>query len=548
MLNWKPWQQIAFLAYLFLLNAIVLGTLAFLLLNRSPSPSPQPTLVAIATLPGEVSGDPETMLVSPPSTENQTFPTTTPTHTPHPTASPTHTPQPTATPTHTPRPTASPTHTATPTPRPTATPTNTATHTPTPTATPTNTATHTPSPTAPPTHTATHTPRPTATPTSTATDTPQPTATPTNTASYTPSPTATPTSTHTPRPAATPEIAAATNNPGPWSGGRPSTPLAVAASLLNSNSNPAQPIRPDQAPTSLVDAIPLTNGSIALSWPPVDRISHYRIYSDMGSGYGVYIYKAQTLQPAFVDNMLRPGRIYSYQVTRLTAGREAALAQAKLATFGNEVVGGDIEPNPAWPLRVTPAPTALPSNALLLGLVSDHSFTDVFNTLTIVGEVRNDSNLDAGQADIVVTFYDAADAAIGETHGKTLIDAIPPGASSPFYITLTRPAGLASYSLRAIAQPVAPEQGPQLAATEVRPYEDEAGFFHVRGKIENIGDLVAKRTKVAVIIYGRDGQVINVGFSYVKPATLAPGEQGDYEVIFTYYPRQVRQTVIPFEE
>ena len=83
---------------------------------------------------------------------------------------------------------------------------------------------------------------------------------------------------------------------------------------------------------------------------------------------------------------------------------------------------------------------------------------------------------------------------------------------------------------------------------EVRRFEDDAGFFHIKGVIENAGNTVAKRIKVAAVIYGRDNGVINVGFTYVNPPILAPGEQATYEVIFAYYPRYLTQQVIPFEE
>ena len=41
---------------------------------------------------------------------------------------------------------------------------------------------------------------------------------------------------------------------------------------------------------------------------------------------------------------------------------------------------------------------------------------------------------------------------------------------------------------------------------------------------------------------------VNVGFTYLNPPTLAPGERASYEVIFTYFPKYVSQKVIPFEE
>jgi hypothetical protein len=226
------------------------------------------------------------------------------------------------------------------------------------------------------------------------------------------------------------------------------------------------------------------------------------------------------------------------------------LAQADATTFGNDTTAGLASPEQsrAATVVVTPAPTALPPDAVLLGLRSDNNFTDGFNTLTVVGEVRNDSNLDVGQTDIAVTFYDAVGSVIGTANGQAMLEVIPPGEVSPFVITLTRPSGLASYSLRAVARPVAPARGAQLSVIEVKRYEDEAGFFHVRGVIENVGNVISKRTKVAAVIYGRDNRVINVSFTYASPPALRPGERATYDIIFTYYPRYVTQRVIPFEE
>jgi len=270
----------------------------------------------------------------------------------------------------------------------------------------------------------------------------------------------------------------------------------------------------------------------------------------MGTGYGVYVYKARIIEPAYVDELLRSGMAYTYRIAQMEGGREVVLARTETTTFGQRVLVGDgpARQAPVSVVDVAPAPTALPPDAVLLGLVSDNNFTDNFNTLTITGEVRNDSNLDVGRTDITVTFYDTTGSIISTTTGETLLDILPPGETSPFLITLTRPEGLASYSLRAVARPVTPKLSAQLAVVEVRRFEDEAGFFHVKGIIENIGSTVAKRTKVAAIIYGRDRGVINVGFTYVTPPTLAPGGQAIYDVIFTYYPRYLTQRVIPFEE
>jgi hypothetical protein len=324
------------------------------------------------------------------------------------------------------------------------------------------------------------------------------------------------------------------------------TPIAVAAV--------PQARQPEHVPAAAlvpIEAIPLTNGSIALSWEPVAQARQYHIYSDMGTGYGVYIYKNHTtVQPAFVDELLRPGMTYQYQVSHLAGDQEILVGQAQVATFAPQTSSHNSStgPAPAPSAKVTAQPTPLPPDAVLLGLISDHNFTDNFNTLTIVGEVRSDSTTEIGNSDITVTFYDAAGTVLETTHGKTILETIAPGGTSPFLITLTRPAGLASYSLRAIARPISARPKSQLSVTETRRFEDDAGFFHIKGSIKNAGNTTAKRIKVAAIIYGRDSRVIKVNFAYVNPPNLAPGQQGTYDVIFSYYPAYFDQAVVPFEE
>lgn len=583
MLKLKPWQFV-FLGYLLVLNIVAFTTIAYFLINRTlwraqpkpidvaavkPFPSANlPDTLADTPAPDQISDQP----ARPPLSE-MTTPVTLATLTPIPaihippksiptrsgttmtgTASVTNIAPaipaaqdqstPTQPPSATPGATRTPTRISSPTPIPTATPSPTTTSTPLPTLT----ATRTPTPTRTNTPAPTVTPIPTATGTATRTPSPSPTKTPRPSPTLTTTPRLTATSRPTAAVTRTPTIAV-----------RPTvTALAIAAlSAREPLKEPAipssaRPAEPDQQPAGGLDlnAVPLTNGSIALSWTPSDPTRPYRIYSDMGTGYGVYVYKARTTEPAYLDELLRSGMAYTYRITQMEDDREVVLAQAGTTTFGQRVSAGDgpARQTPASVADSAPAPTALPPDAVLLGLVSDNNFTDNFNTLTIAGEVRNDSNLDVGHTDITVTFYDTTGTIISTATGETLLDILPPGETSPFLITLTQPEGLASYSLRAVARPVTPKLSAQLVVVEVRRFEDEAGFFHVKGVVENVGSTVAKRTKVAAIIYGRDRGVINVGFTYVTPPTLAPGEQAAYDVIFTYYPRYLTQRVIPFEE
>lgn len=79
-----------------------------------------------------------------------------------------------------------------------------------------------------------------------------------------------------------------------------------------------------------IEAIPMTNGSIALSWIPINKTARYRVYSDMGTGYGVYILKTETRHPAFLDQWLRRGLSYTYRLAHQTKAGEFTLDEVQI--------------------------------------------------------------------------------------------------------------------------------------------------------------------------------------------------------------------------
>lgn len=303
-----------------------------------------------------------------------------------------------------------------------------------------------------------------------------------------------------------------------------------------------------------MEAIPLANNSISLSWEPVADAVAYRAYSDMGTGYGVYLFKAETEQHTLTDTSLRAGSRYRYRVGSVTVAGEEAIAWATAVTLAYTdpqaresslvVSAGDMsapaapKPTPS-PVRVTPAPTPLPPDTVILGLLSATDYADdLDDTLTIVGEVRNDSHLDVGQAIVTVTFYGTDGQVIDEVSGPTMLRALAPGIRSPFIITLPRPVGLANYSLRATGRPIAlAATNPELNVVNTRRFEDAAGFYHVAGVIENPSDRRVEQARVVVTLYDRGGRVVNVGFAYPQPSSLSPSDRADFDVAFTYYPK-----------
>ncbi len=524
-----PRQWIGVIAVLVTANLIVFGSLIWLVISElEPIPS----------------GPAEVELAASPTMVAQVTPTLRPTFTPTPGAAQ-------------PSPTSTPLPPSTPAPAGTAAATNTLTPTSPPTDTPT------PTDTVAPTNTSTPIPTETATPTSTPTLTP----TLTDTLTLVPTKTATPTPVHTP-------TATRTLTPTPW---------------------------PTVAPVAEVRVLSASSDRIDLRWRP-DTDSEplsYRIYWDMGLGLGLYTYKTGVEETRYSDLNLRPGTTYRYLIAAYDGRREsparevlvttrARPAPAAMATAGptptpqpspsrrptatptptasptpTSTPRPKPTPSPTKQLTATPTsaptprpsptrrrivatPTPLPPDTVLLGLMSSHDYEDDLGFITIVGEVRNDLQMNVGKVLVAATFYNAGGDVIEEASTSTMADILLPGQRSPFALTLPRPADLWEYSLRITARPTLEQPLTGLEVIQSHAYEDGVGFYHVAGEIENAGQRTANRVQVIVTLYDKWGKIVNAGFVYSEPRRVRPGEKAAFDCSFNYYPL-VKEYVIQVE-
>jgi hypothetical protein len=282
----------------------------------------------------------------------------------------------------------------------------------------------------------------------------------------------------------------------------------------------------------------------------------------MGTGYGVYVYKAETTGHELKDTNLRSGLRYEYRVGAVTSIGETAVAWSQAVTpyrlelqtksrSDSEAGGGSGAIQPVRSsVRVTPAPTPLPPDTVILGLLSATDYAnELDHTLTIVGEVRNDSHLDVGETSVSATFYGTDGQVIGEASGSTMLYALAPGVRSPFVITLPQPAGLANYSLRATGRPITlATTDTELNVINTRRFEDTTGFYHIAGVVENRSERRVEGARVIVTLYDRAGRVVNVGFAYPQPSSLPPKDRADFDIAFTYYPKVFSHLAVAIED
>ena len=421
----------------------------------------------------------------------------------------------------------------------------------------------TPTATQRPTFTPTHTPEvwPTATATRTPTITPPPTVT------WTPLPTRTPEATRTPRSTRT-VVSTATEQVG--DADTPTSTLVIQRTSTQTSGTAAVSDRvetqgPMPTSTATVAPVPTTqvmaavaraamvtgneqastmsslnfpSTEVQLSWEPMSAATTYRIYSDMGTGYGVYVFQVETAETRLVQRLARPGYRYAYQIEGIGASGVASRGQVSVVAGVQqvEIVIG-VSPTPT-PEPIPSTATPLPPDLVVLGLLSSNDFIDDVDGKTkIIGEVRNDNSVAVSDAVVTISFYGAEGQIGRELSAPAIQSALGPGERSPFELTTLAPAGAENYSLRSTANPsTSPMETSQLQVVNTRRFEDSTGFFHVSGTVKNAGKRKVNHPRVVVTLYDRRGRVINVGFAYPEPSTLPSLGEGEFDVAFTYYP------------
>jgi len=259
----------------------------------------------------------------------------------------------------------------------------------------------------------------------------------------------------------------------------------------------------------------------------------------------MYTLRGMVRQPRFRDQGLEPAVTYRYLVTTRQNEKESPPALIVVTTSGWPRLWPSLPPafrvtvTPVLPTaRITPRPTPSPTPApIVLDLMAGRDFTDDLGVMHVVGELRNHTDRPVGHIQIVATFYDRAGRVLDKITGSTLLAVIPGGDAVPFHLTLPALEQLWNYSLRATGQPATPQPKSHAVVLHDRMYKDEKGFIHVAGQIENRGERLIEFPRVVVTLYDPWGAVVNNGFVYTDPSSLAPGEEGTFDAYFAYFPQ-----------
>jgi len=179
----------------------------------------------------------------------------------------------------------------------------------------------------------------------------------------------------------------------------------------------------------------------------------------------------------------------------------------------------------------------------MLSVVSHRRYVDEFGELRIVGEVRNDFDVNAQAVVITALLYDAQGRELERVTVPTLLKLVRAGQRVPFLIVRPVPKGLHSYTLLAAGVSTTQLSAASLAVVEKKQYEDQAGLYHVEGRVSNVGATAVDYVRVALTIYDADGDVVNAEAAYTTPQRLAPGESGAFHLTVLQAPQALRYVV-----
>ncbi len=332
---------------------------------------------------------------------------------------------------------------------------------------------------------------------------------------------------------------------------------------------------PRPAPATDLRAQAIGPDRIRLTWSAslTTNVAGYWVYGDDGSVGTRFRRLGWTGGTTFIDEGLQPGFLYIYYVRAVLDGGESRasnLAGTTIPPLPTATASPTSTPAPPTstpsPTRVpsatppvasatpvvtpsspgqtlTPSVTPEPGRRLVLSVVSHRRYVDEFGELRIVGEVRNDFDVNAQAVVITAILYDAQGRELERATAPTLLKFVRAGQRAPFLIVRPAPKGLHSYTLSVAGVSTAHLPAASLAVVEKKQYEDQAGLYHVEGRVSNVGAVAVDRVRVALTIYNAAGDVVNAEAAYTTPQRLAPGESGTFHITVLQAPNADRYTI-----
>lgn len=172
-----------------------------------------------------------------------------------------------------------------------------------------------------------------------------------------------------------------------------------------------------------------------------------------------------------------------------------------------------------------------------------NDYLDDLGNLHVIGEAHNDTTHNVDQIRVRITFYDEEGAVLEESTSSALLDLLVPGQRTPFVIVWDEPGDWKRYSLRVTGRATTNRPGEGVSVLYSYARLDDAGLYHVFGRVRNDGTMSAYYVKVVISLYDSLGKMSNANFTYTEPSRIAPGMTASFDCTFDYYPYRAEYLV-----
>ena len=162
-------------------------------------------------------------------------------------------------------------------------------------------------------------------------------------------------------------------------------------------------------------------------------------------------------------------------------------------------------------------------------ILSQRTFTETTNTLSLVGELRNDTGSNVIFVTVTGTFYQADGLVWRAGQAYTMLNKLAPGQRSPFKLTAYGPQQIASEALlvRGLNAPTPPRSDLTVVSSNVAV---QGTILLITGQMRNDGATSASNVQVVASLYDGANQIVNAATS--GTSTLAAGATGPFSITF----------------
>lgn len=161
-------------------------------------------------------------------------------------------------------------------------------------------------------------------------------------------------------------------------------------------------------------------------------------------------------------------------------------------------------------------------------------YTDSIGWTHVVGMVTNNTSAPIEYVEVTARFYDASSILIAVDTTYVSPGVLNPGARGLFETLTQLPGKAARVEALVTNYDIADNYAltdSQLTAQKTNYYTDSIGYGHMVGTVRNNTSRTLTYVEVRTGFLRSDGSVVTQDFTFSKPETLGPGQQGTFEIL-----------------